>query len=92
MVTTKSEVIQKLKVGIAQLSFYKKDGSIRDMVATLDENLIPASTKSTDSSTDARKKNDSVLSVWDTQADGWRSFQWSGLISVDGVPYKEGVS
>lgn len=74
---TKNELIQDLKRGPVNIRFRKVDGSVRIMVATLNEDVVPsvhvpgATTK---------KPNPDVLAVWDVENGGWRSFRWDSLL------------
>lgn len=68
-----SEIRDTLRSNIVVLSFKKKDGSIREMVATtMDEYIPPVSGNSV--------PNDSLVTVWDLENEGWRSFRFDSLI------------
>ena len=62
--------------------FTKADGSERTMRCTLQESYLPAVSehKETDK---VRGTNLNVLSVWDVDAQGWRSFKIDSIISTD---------
>jgi hypothetical protein len=66
------------------VKFTKVDGSLREMPSTLHESLIPD--LKTDWAPDESKKktNPNVMSVYCTDADGWRSFRLENVISVTG--------
>jgi hypothetical protein len=70
------EMLRHHVVGIA---FTKKDGTERLMQATLSEELIPKVEKSVTT----RKKSDEALAVWDTEAEGWRSFRWDSVKTIN---------
>jgi len=80
---TKEQLIEQLKTSVVKISFLKKDGTVREMNATLDQQITPVV-----ESKGTKKKNDSVLSVWDVDVSGWRSFRWDSLQKVEGNPYQ----
>ncbi len=61
-----------LTVQPATITFTKKDGTERVMNCTLRADMLPAVEIKEDKA--PRKQNDSVLSVYDIDAQGWRSF------------------
>lgn len=70
MELTISELYQKLKGESAvQFSFVKKDGSTRNAVGTLNENLIPSEHKADDPGL----SGSSNLKYYDLEKNGWRS-------------------
>lgn len=79
----KSKVIESLRERVCNITFEKVDGTMRNMAATLREEFLP---EQTDIEELIQKKapNTNALSVWDTEAKGWRSFRWDKLVSVDG--------
>lgn len=87
---TREEVIAKLKEGFVSIEFEKADGTVRPMVATLDEAILPPPTPSAPGQ-QTKKKSDTALAVWDMDAAGWRSFRWSNLRFVDGVDLPNGI-
>jgi hypothetical protein len=73
---------------VVVFTFKKKDGSERVMRGTTNLDLIPASKhpKSvTEGAEGTRKVNDSVIAVFDLDADEWRSFIIDNLVEFDGV-------
>lgn len=60
------------------LTFKKKDDTIREMKATLVESILPDIEKKTDR---VRKENDDVLSVFDMEKGEWRSCRYDSIIS-----------
>lgn len=70
----KQQIINSLQRGIVNIKFRKKDGSIRDMKATLVSDLIGINTFS------ISKGPEHVQSVWDVEKGEWRSFRWDSLI------------
>lgn len=77
----KDTIKEKLRAGSVTVEFTKADGTQRKMLCTLlESNIPPAEPKKTDR---VKKENDDVLAVWDLEAQGWRSFKFSSLISVN---------
>lgn len=71
-----------LRERVVGVTFIKKDGTERVMQATLSEDFIPEATNSENSAT-TRKKSDEALAVWDIEAQGWRSFRWDSVKTVN---------
>lgn len=69
-----------LTTEILNVNFVKKDGSERKMKCTLMTDKIP-SEKSPKGS--EKSKSDEVLPVFDLESDGWRSFRWDSITSVE---------
>lgn len=68
-----------LTLSIVNLTFKKKDDTIREMKCTLIENKLPTYEKKTDR---VRKENDSVLSVFDLEKKEWRSFRFDTITDI----------
>ena len=86
----KSDVLGMLSEGIVEVQFTKVDGSTRVMLATLDRNIVPIS--DADEQKEVNRMTDSAQPVWDTAADGWRSFKWNTVTSVNKMATPGGVS
>ena len=71
-----------LKFEVVTLTFTKKDGTQREMVATLSEARIPKTEKSSESA-GTRKYSDEAQPVYDVEAKGWRSFRWDSLSKIE---------
>lgn len=71
---------------VGTITFEKADGTIREMRCTLMPKYLPAQ-KQVEENVSPRKENDAVLSVWDLDKDGWRSFR---LDSVRDVSFEIG--
>ncbi len=72
-----------LTVQPATITFTKKDGTERVMNCTLRGDMLPVVEIKEDKA--PRKQNDSVLSVYDLDAQGWRSFTLSSVKRVEFV-------
>jgi hypothetical protein len=71
----RGELIEWLKHGVCTINFTKVDGTIRDMECTLNNMLLPKQTDIEEQIQKASTKSDSVIAVWDTVNNGWRSFR-----------------
>ena len=71
-------VLGKLQKGIVNLQFEKKDGSIRDMRATLLSAAIPDEFIA-ESNPNARSEDPDLVRCFDVDVNGWRSFKISAL-------------
>lgn len=79
MNVTRKEITSILKEGIVDVLFKKVDGTERLMKCTLSDKIIPAVEPSSEPKKE-RKINDSVLRVYDVEAQGWRSFKIDNII------------
>jgi len=76
--------------GVVTVTFQKEStGNYRDMVCTLDQELIPEhKLPSTSSSRKPRTKNPDVCSVFDLERKDWRSFRFDTVVqfkTINGV-------
>ena len=71
-----------LKSEVVTLTFTKKDGTQREMIATLCESRIPKSEKSTESA-GTRKYSEEAQPVYDIESKGWRSFRWDSISKLE---------
>lgn len=67
-----------LHAGLVRVTFTKQDGSTRVMLATLKSELLPTSTVQ-ESTREKRNQDVNLVRVYDTQAQGWRSFRMERL-------------
>jgi hypothetical protein len=83
----KSKVLELLHENIVDIEFIKKDGTVRHMTCTLRPSSLPAQI---DVEEHVQKKtpNANTLAVFDTINQGWRSFNWSSLMRVNGQLYE----
>ena len=78
-VISKSNILNLLKQGVIEVKFKKVDGSERVMKCTLLESYVKPHEKTTDRE---KKVNEDVISVWDVEKEGWRSFRYDSVIDV----------
>ena len=67
-----------LSTNVASVTFTKKNGEKRVMVCTTKQDLLPG-----EPSKFAGPVSDSVLTVWDIENDGWRSFRFDTVSNID---------
>jgi ribosomal protein L19E len=78
-IISKSNILNLLKQGVIEVKFKKVDGSERVMKCTLLESYVKPHEKTTDRE---KKVNEDVISVWDVEKEGWRSFRYDSVIDV----------
>ena len=83
-IPTKPDLKNLLEQNVLTVDFTKLNGDKRVMTCTLREDIKPAATK-TDamSQKKVREVSDAVVSVWDVNAKGWRSFRYDRVNAVD---------
>ena len=79
---TKESIRSLLKNDVLEVVFIKTDGSVREMKCTLQEKFVEAYDKKTDK---VKPENDNVISVWDLDNNGWRSFKLDSIQTVSVV-------
>lgn len=74
-----------LRMGPVTVTFTKKDGEQRIMTCTLKEEHIPVESrpKVLAEGETPKKRNDSTISVWDMNANGWRSFVLANVQRIE---------
>jgi len=76
------QIIEALQKGVCRVTFTKVDGSNRVMFATLQPELLPEMLEELGNQsllTEGDGDNE-LVTVWDTQVDGWRRFRVSSVI------------
>ena len=83
-IPTKEDLKLLLSQNVLTVDFTKLDGDKRVMTCTLREDMKPAATKADPlSQKKVREVSDAVVSVWDVNAKGWRSFRYERINAVD---------
>jgi hypothetical protein len=86
---SKDQIKQILLNEVVSLSFEKKDGSIREMTATLIADQLPVvDAAKADGKPLNTTKGDSAIAVWDVDKKAWRSFRWDSLKTFKNVAAK----
>lgn len=64
---------------LVTVEFTKKDGTVREMLCTLNKDRIPNefAPKGT-----TKTRSEEALSVFDIEANGWRSFRYDSIIGI----------
>jgi hypothetical protein len=78
-IQTKDILISLLKNEIVEVKFNKVDGTERIMKCTLREDHVVPYEKTSEGR--EKKVNENIISVWDLENDGWRSFRFDSVIS-----------
>lgn len=82
----REQMAETLREGVVDLSFEKvKDGTIREMRATLKQGLIPEDKMPKGGSVDQNVGGDTTLRVFDLDLNEWRSFRIDKVISFHSV-------
>ena len=68
----------RLSKEVATVTFTKKNDEKRVMICTTKQDLLPG-----EPSKFSGPVSDSVLTVWDIESDGWRSFRFDTISNVD---------
>ena len=80
----REELVTKLKDQDVTVHFTKVNGEKRIMTCTLREDVLPPAKKDDAlSQKKIRELNPEVLSVWDVNAEGWRSFRVANVTKVE---------
>ena len=80
----KEDLKKILEQNVIIVDFTKLNGDKRIMTCTLREDMKPQATKTdTMSQKKVREVSDAVVSVWDVNAKGWRSFRYERINAVD---------
>lgn len=74
---TKEDILKLLKSSMCLVMFKKADGTERVMICTLLDTFIDSSSYSTPGT---GNPDPDLVTVWDIEADGWRSFKPSRLL------------
>lgn len=90
-IPTRTDLQNILRQNVLVVDFTKLNGDKRVMTCTLREDMKPRATKDdTLSQKKVRELNEEVVSVWDVNAKGWRSFRYNRINNVDIVDeYKQ---
>ena len=70
-----------LKGGTVEITFEKKDGSTREMKATLKEDVVTPYEKKSDK---VKKETKEVMAVFDVEKNDWRSFRLDSIKEIRG--------
>jgi hypothetical protein len=83
-IPTKEDLKNLLEQNVLTVDFTKLNGDKRVMTCTLRGDMKPPATKTdTMSQKKVREVSNEVVSVWDVNAKGWRSFRYERVNAVD---------
>lgn len=83
-IPVKEDLKHLLEQNVVVVDFTKLNGDRRTMTCTLRNDIKPRATKTDAMSQKAvREVSDAVVSVWDVNARGWRSFRYDRINAVD---------
>ena len=71
----------ELRSGICEMTFNKKDGTVREMVCTLSMNHIPEDKQPKGTGTGTSKNE--AIAVWDVRKEDWRSFRIDSVVTFE---------
>lgn len=78
----RDELVERLKNNVCVVEFNKVNGDFRQMTCTLQASVLEENNQVVDYYKKTGKKpNEEVVSVWDLNAKGWRSFRIDKVIS-----------
>jgi|TARA_Y100000034_G_C6746207_1_gene331450 hypothetical protein len=83
MTYNKETIIEELHKGICEVMFTKLDGTTRTMKCTLNAGHSPNMPEFIGEDTSDKERNPNTVSVWDTEADGWRSFRLDTILEFN---------
>ena len=78
-IPSEKDLIKLLQENVAVVTFNKMNGDKRVMTCTKSFNVIPAK----DQPKTESKPKEGVVTVWDTNAQAWRSFRYDRVINVE---------
>ena len=83
MIIEREKLEGQLRTSIMEVTFNKINGDKRVMTCTLNVSHLPPPTKKDPLTQEKiRKINEEVMSVWDTNAKGFRSFRMANITEV----------
>ena len=75
-----NELIERLRSGVVEVTFNKVDGTQRVMTCTLLPEYLPEEDRNSQPMLTEAVGN--AISVWDVNANGWRSFRFGSVTKV----------
>ena len=76
---TKESIRSQLPQSAMNIEFIKTDGTTRNMLCTLQEDIAIPHEKKTDRQ---KAESDETVAVWDLEKSAWRSFRVDSIISA----------
>lgn len=79
----KNDLKEHLSKAVAEITFTKTDGSVREMRCTLMSDYLPEKQVDENVRHVPRRENDGVLAVWDIDNQDWRSFRLDSVTNIN---------
>lgn len=87
MLYERDTLLNDLRKNVVEVTFIKVDGTTRLMRCTLDPMLLPKTyIEEEQKEKTFHKENPNVISAWDVQKGGWRSFRIDSVQYVQTIP------
>jgi|LWDU01.1.fsa_nt_gi hypothetical protein len=86
--THRESMKYELSQGLCEVTFTKINGDERVMTCTTDLGAIPEGNRP--KGTGKENKTNTVVSVWDIKAEGWRSFKSENVTKFKALRYSDG--
>ena len=88
MLYERDTLLKDLRDNVIEVTFIKVDGTSRLLRCTLDPKLLPESYIKEDEEKEKafHRENTNVISAWDVQKGGWRSFRIDSVQYVQTIP------
>jgi hypothetical protein len=93
MTYTKDDVVKMLKLGLCEVVFTKSDGTTRNMKCTLHDKILTPYVDEINKHNEKllqegkevkpKKENPNLVSVVDTEVNGWRSFKIDSIQTIN---------
>lgn len=78
---TKEELQTQLKTDTKKITFNKKDGTLREMICSLNPKHLPKK-KELKEDAKPKKENPDIVAVWDMDNKGWRSIILKSIVEI----------
>ena len=75
-IPSKDQLVTMLKEGVVVVDFDKVNGDNRVMTCTLSPDILPPPSSTETTKKSVKKEESLAVSVWDINAQGWRSFRY----------------
>ncbi len=83
---TREDLVNSLQSNQCRVVFKKKDETLRTMICTLREDMLPSREVE---SLSKKNKNESVVPVWDIRKKAWRSFRLDSVLDFNVLKEEE---
>lgn len=77
------DILASLRSNICEVTFTKANGDERTMICTLIPDFLPISETDATQDDGITPRADDLVTVWDIESDGWRSFKPSRITNIE---------